>query len=81
MFSEVDYNPDYDDVNQCDIDEQEKYFDSESPEERSQKQSQEIEDDELDVYMKNIEGEVSSDNLASDFQRMSADNHYNEPIK
>ncbi|XP_065209394.1 coiled-coil domain-containing protein 97 [Planococcus citri] len=73
-YNEVDNNPEYDDEKQCDVDEEEKYFDSESPEERSQKYSQEVEDDELDDYMKNIEGEVSSDNLASSFQRMNADN-------
>lgn len=74
MFSEVDGNPDYDDVNQCDADEEEKYFDSESPEEKKTNINENEDDDELDKFMQNIESEVTSENLSSSFQRMNADN-------
>lgn len=60
-------------MNQCDVDEEEKYFDSESPEERNINNKHD-EEDELDAFMKNIESEITSENLADSFQRMNAQN-------
>lgn len=68
----MDNNPDYDDVNQCELDEQEKYFDSESPEEALDNELQNAEDDELDKFMKEIDDQVTSENLAESFRNMNS---------
>lgn len=67
----MDNNPDYDDVDQCELDEQEKYFDSESPEEACNNEQQSAEDDELDKFMKEMDDNIASENLAERFKNMN----------
>lgn len=69
--SDVDNNPDYDDIHQCNIDAEEKYFDSESPE-NMESEPEKAEDDEFDKFMKDIEYEVKTENLAESLRNMDS---------
>ena len=70
-FSEVDNNPEFDDINQREIDEQEKYFDSESPKKVEDCDTQTEEDDELDRLYKNLSEKIKSEKLTNEFKHMN----------
>lgn len=70
IHSDVDNNPEYDDVYQCDIDAEEKYFDSESPE--NVPELEKVEDDEFDKFMKDIDYEVKTENLAESLRKLDS---------
>jgi hypothetical protein len=67
----VDNNPEYDDINQREIDEQEKYFDSESPKEGEHDGARNDEDDELDRLYEDLNEEIKSEKLANEFKNMN----------
>ena len=69
--SKVDYDPEYDDINQWEIDEQEKYFDSESPEDIEPCAAQSGEDNKLDQLYKDLNQEIKSEKLANQFKHMN----------
>lgn len=60
-------------MNQCDVDEEEKYFDSESPKEIIDICASNNEDDELDKFMKEVEDQVMSENLVENLRNMNSD--------
>lgn len=65
----MDFNPDYDDLVVRGLDEEEKYFDAESPEEVSLMDLSE--DDELDQFMINLKPEPNTDQLADQMQDLA----------
>lgn len=67
----MDNNPEYDDVYQCDIDAEEKYFDSESPE-NVIPEPLKTEDDEFEKFMKDIDYEVKTENLAESLRKLDS---------
>lgn len=69
-FSEVDNNPDYDDINQREIDEQEKYFDSESPQE-AEYYGVQSGGNELDQLYQDFNQEIKSEKLTNEFKHMN----------
>lgn len=75
MYSNVDNNPEYDNLHIKDMDEEEKYFDSESPveeipaiennsEEKMLPFESDTEEDELDTYMKMLKKNEITDSVA-----------------
>lgn len=65
VSSNVDFNPEYDCWAQKSRDEEDKYFDSETPEiVASDHACDEEEEDELDVYMKSLKPDVTPSELA-----------------
>lgn len=79
MYSDVDNNPEYDNLHIKTIDEEEKYFDSESPVEEVvtiEKSSKEIspvesdEEDELDTYMNMLEKNEITDSVADKLKNL-----------
>lgn len=79
-FSNIDNNPEYDDLHTETIDEEDKYFDSESPREKSESQKVEeevpnvelknnSEEDELDVYMNTLIKNEITDSDADKFKK------------
>jgi len=65
VSSNVDFNPEYECWAQKSRDEEDKYFDSETPEiVASDHASDEEEEDELDVYMKSLKPDVTPSELA-----------------
>lgn len=81
MFSNVDNNPEYDDLHIKSIDEEERYFDSESPVEEEipmeesgiEKESLEEsdnEEDELDAYMNMLKKNEITDNVADKLKNL-----------
>jgi len=79
LYSDVDNNPEYDNLHIKTIDEEEKYFDSESPVEEIatiEKTSKEIspvesdEEDELDIYMNMLEKNEITDSVADKFKNL-----------
>jgi hypothetical protein len=66
-FSQVDLNPEYECLALRSQDEEEKYFDSESPELIAIEQASDDEEDELDVYMKNLKPDCTPSDLAGNF--------------
>lgn len=70
IYSKVDYNPDYDDLEAQGFDEEEKYFDEESSQGTN---SNKISDDEdlLDQYMSRLEPEPTPQQLADKMDRLT----------
>lgn len=65
VFSNVDFNPEYECWAQKSRDEEDKYFDSETPEiVASDHASDKEEEDELDVYMKSLKPDATPSELA-----------------
>lgn len=65
VFSNVDFNPEYECWAQKSRDEEDKYFDSETPEiVASDHACDEEEEDELDVYMKSLKPDATPSELA-----------------
>jgi len=65
VSSNVDFNPEYESLAQKSRDEEDKYFDSETPEiVASDHASDEEEEDELDVYMKSLKPDATPSELA-----------------
>jgi hypothetical protein len=63
-------NPEYDCLALRSQDEEEKYFDSETPELIAIEQASDEEEDELDVYMKNLKPDTTPSDLAGDLSVM-----------
>lgn len=63
-------NPEYECLALRSQDEEEKYFDSETPELVAIEQASDEEDDELDVYMKNLKPDPTPSDLAGNFSIM-----------
>lgn len=73
LYSEVDNNPEYDDLEVEGQDEEDKYFDGESPEDvQSVKSSMEAseEEDGLDTYMRNLKPDSTPNDLADQMEQM-----------
>lgn len=77
MYSNVDDNPDYDNLHIKAIDEEEKYFDSESPieeimaiEDTMDEIKDDIEEDELDTYMKMLKKNEITDSVADKLKHL-----------
>lgn len=73
-YSEVDNNPEYDDLEVEGQDEEDKYFDGESPEDtHSVKSNMETseEEDGLDTYMRNLKPDSTPSDLVDQMQQMS----------
>jgi len=78
LYSNVDNNPEYDNLHIKTIDEEEKYFDSESPVEEVvtiEKSSKEIspvesDEDELDTYMNMLEKNEITDSVADKLKKL-----------
>uniref|UniRef100_A0A1B6ECE4 CCD97-like C-terminal domain-containing protein n=1 Tax=Clastoptera arizonana TaxID=38151 RepID=A0A1B6ECE4_9HEMI len=68
-YSQVDSNPEYDDLVVQGIDEEEKYFDSESPEVISVMDMSD--DDELDSFMKNLKPAPTTDQLTEQMKQLN----------
>jgi hypothetical protein len=66
----VDLNPEYECLALRSQDEEEKYFDSETPEYVTNECGADEEDDELDTYMKNLKPDSTPSDLAADFSIM-----------
>jgi hypothetical protein len=68
VSSNVDFNPEYECWAQKSRDEEDKYFDSETPElvasDHDCDEEEEEEEDELDVYMKNLKPDATPSELA-----------------
>jgi hypothetical protein len=62
--------PEYDCLALRSQDEEEKYFDSETPELVAIEQASDDEEDELDVYMKNLKPDFTPSDLAGNFSIM-----------
>lgn len=60
-------NPEYECLTLRSQDEEEKYFDSETPELVAIEQASDEEEDELDVYMKNLKPDSTPSDLAGNF--------------
>lgn len=69
-FSNVDNNPEYDNLQIKSIDEEEKYFDSESPIEVEPPEENDSEEDELDNYMNMIKKNEITDSVADKFKNL-----------
>ncbi|PNF38402.1 hypothetical protein B7P43_G07256 [Cryptotermes secundus] len=69
-YSQVDLNPEYECLALRSQDEEEKYFDSETPELVAIEQESDEEEDELDVYMKNLKPDSTPSDLAENFSIM-----------
>lgn len=69
-YSQVDLNPEYECLALRSQDEEEKYFDSETPELVAIEQPSDEEEDELDVYMKNLKPDFTPSDLAGNFSIM-----------
>lgn len=65
-------------MNQCELDEQDEYFDSECPQEMSEERENngnengDDEEDELDKFMKDIENQIKTEDLAHDLKQMKS---------
>lgn len=69
----MDNNPEYDNLHIKGIDEEEKYFDSESPiitADSPQKTEDESEEDELDIYMNMLEKNEITDSVSDKFKHL-----------
>lgn len=72
-FSNVDNNPEYDNLHIKAIDEEEKYFDSESPVEEEVpivELKNNFEEDELDAYMNTLIKNEITDSVADKFKKL-----------
>jgi hypothetical protein len=63
-------NPEYECLALRSQDEEEKYFDSETPEDVANECVSDEEDDELDTYMKNLKPDSTPSDLAGNFSIM-----------
>lgn len=81
MFSNVDNNPEYDNLHIKSIDEEERYFDSESPVEeeipmeesgidKESSEENDNEEDELDAYINMLKKNEITDNVADKFKKL-----------
>lgn len=73
----MDNNPEYDNLHIKSIDEEEKYFDSESPvdeimtlEDNMDEVKDDIEEDELDTYMRNLKRNEITDSVADKLKHL-----------
>jgi hypothetical protein len=64
VSSNVDFNPEYESWAQKSRDEEDKYFDSETPEIVASDHASDVEEDELDVYMKSLKPDATPSELA-----------------
>lgn len=70
MWSNIDNNPEYDNLHIKSIDEEEKYFDSESPVEEIPMIENDLEEDELDTYMRMLKKDEITDNVAEKLKKL-----------
>lgn len=71
-YEKVDENQQYDNIDTLANDAQERYFDSESPEdvEMEENMKEEVEEDELEIYMKHVRHKLEMSDLSKNLKRL-----------